>query len=322
MTEANPNPRRIDVHHHILPPAYLVRARDRIVAGTSQANPSFLFDWTPETALAEMDRFGVATAFTSVSTPGIWFGDAAEARSLARACNEFAAGMARSYPGRFGVFAALPLPDPEGSLREVEHAFDQLKVDGIGLLTSYGDKWPGDPAFAPVFEELNRRKSVVFVHPTVPGCCVGIIPGIHPAMTEFLFDTTRAITSFLVNGTFARFPDIRFIFCHCGGTVMPLAHRIDNIVGRNPELAANAPAGVLESLRRLYYDIAGSTNACSISAMRALVPLSQIVFGSDHPYVPLATTATGMDAFGFTAAEAQAINRENAQRLFPRLAAL
>jgi 6-methylsalicylate decarboxylase len=316
---ADVNPRRIDVHHHIFPPTYKTRARDHIIAGAN-TNPSVMLDWTLQGALAAMDQFGIATAMVSISTPGIWFGDAAEARSLARECNDYAAGMARDHKGRFGVFAALPLPDQDGSLREIEYAFGTLKADGIGLLTSYGDKWPGDPAFAPVFDELNRRKAVVFVHPTVCGACNGLLPGIHASMTEFLFDTTRAITSFLVNGTFSRCPDIRFIFCHCVGTVMPIAHRIDKIVERSPPMAANVPLGVLETLRRQYYDVAGSANAASIGAMRALVPLSQVLFGSDNPYVPVAATATDLDRYGLTPDELRAVNRDNALRLFPYLA--
>src|ERR1019366_1430625 len=136
-----------------------------------------------------------------------------------RKSNDYGAQLVKDYPGRFGLFAALPLPDQDGSLREIEYAFDVLKADGIALMTDYGDKWPGDPAFVPVFDELNRRKAIVFVHPTAPNCCTSLIPGTTGSWLEYLFDTARAITSFLVNGTFARFPDIRFIFCHSGGTM-------------------------------------------------------------------------------------------------------
>ena len=314
------NPRRIDVHHHIFPPIYKTRARDQIMASATIGDNSPLFDWTPGAALGLMDSYGVATAMTSISTPGIWFGDAAEARSLARACNDYAAEMARNHPGRFGIFASLPLPDRDGSLREIEHVYDVLKADGICLLTSYGDKWPGDPVFDEVFAELDRREAVVFVHPTVPFCCRGLIPGIPPAITEFVFDTTRAITSLLINGTFARYPRIRYIFCHAGGTVMPISYRIAGSGQRNPKIAQANPGGVLEQMKRLYYDIATSANPPAMAALRSLVPLSQILFGSDNPFVPLAATATTMDAFGFTAEEARAINRDNALRLFPRLA--
>ncbi|MGH7088063.1 MAG: amidohydrolase family protein [Stellaceae bacterium] len=310
-------PRRIDVHHHILPPVYKERAREQLLAGTS-LDPTPLFQWTPEGALAAMDRFGIETAIGSISTPGIWFGDDRAARPLARDCNEFMAEMKRDNPKRFGFFAAIPLPDRDGSLAEIEHAFDRLGADGIGILTSYRDRWPGDPAFDAVFAELNRRKAVVFVHPTVPLCCVGLIPNIHPALTEFVFDTTRAITSFLANGTFARYPEIRFIFCHAGGTIMPISYRVASLE-RSPALKAGLPHGVLAELRKLYYDTAASYTPPAIAALRAVVPLSQLLFGTDNPYVPVAVSATGFDQFGFSPEEAAAINRENALRLFPNL---
>ena len=315
---ADGNPRRIDVHHHMFPPTYKTRAGDRIRASASIGDYSPLFDWTPERALALMDKYGVATGIASISTPGIWFGDAAEARSLARECNEFAAGMVRDHPGRFGLFAAVPLPDQDASLREIEYALDTLKADGIGIFTSYGDKWPGDPAFAPVFDELNRRKAVVFVHPAAPACCRGIMPGVPPAIIEFVFDTTRAITSLLASGTLQRCPDIRFIFCHAGGTAMPIAHRIDAWSERTAHVKQQTQ-GVLAALRRLHYDIATSANPASLAALRAIVPLSQILFGSDNPFITMRVTAEGMDAAGFSDDEARAINRDNALRLFPRL---
>src|SRR6202049_1246157 len=223
---------RIDVHHPILPPPYMLRARDRILA-ISDRDHSALLNWTPARAVEEMDKNGIATAVTSLGLPGVWFEGEKKARSLARACNDYAAQMVKDYPGRFGFFAALPLPDREGSLREIAYAFDALKADGLGLLSSYDNKWPGDPTFAPVFEELNRRKAVVFIHPAVPGCCSHLMPGIPASTIEFLFDATGAITSLVVNGTLSRFPDLRFIFCHAGGTIPVLAARTSAFIARH-----------------------------------------------------------------------------------------
>ena len=158
-------PHRIDVHHHIVPPRYVTDMGLKWVNRHNAPLPLHgPLEWTPERSLAEMDRNGVATAITSLSDPGVWTGDVARSRSVARYCNDYAAQLARDYPGRFGVFASLALPDIEGSLREIEYAFDVLGADGIVLMTSYGDKWPGDAAFAPVFDELNRRKAVVYFH--------------------------------------------------------------------------------------------------------------------------------------------------------------
>jgi predicted TIM-barrel fold metal-dependent hydrolase len=311
-------PNRVDVHHHILPPPYMLRARDRVLE-ISDRDHSALLNWTPARAVEEMDRCGISTAITSLSLPGVWFGGAEAARSLARTCNEYGAQMVRDYAGRFGLFAAVPLPDTESSLREVAYALDVLKADGIGLVSSYEDKWPGDPAFAPVFEELNRRKAVVFVHPTSPNCCSHLMPGIAASTVEFLFDTSRAIISLLVNGAFSRFPDIRFIFCHAGGTMPVLAARTNSFVERHKDIAERVPKGAAYELRRLYYDVANSINPSSMAALMNLVPTSQLLFGSDFPYVPCTVTANGLDHFGLSPGDLQAVNRENAARLFPRL---
>jgi predicted TIM-barrel fold metal-dependent hydrolase len=311
-------PSRIDVHHHILPPPYMLRARDRILE-ISDRDHSALLNWTPARAVEEMDRAGIATAITSLSLPGVWFGGVEAARTLARTCNEYAAQMVKDYPGRFGLFAAVPLPDTDGSLRELAYALDILKADGIGLVSNYDDQWPGDPAFAPVFEELNRRRAVVFIHPTAPSCCSHLMPGIAASTVEFLFDTSRAILSLLVSGTFSRFPDIRFIFCHAGGTMPVLAARANAFVERHKDIAERVPTGVPSELKKLYYDVANSVNPSSMAALTNLVPMSQLLFGSDFPYVPCTVTANGLDRFGLSASDLSAVNRENAVRLFPRL---
>ena len=311
-------PNRIDVHHHILPPPYMLQARDRILE-ISDRDHSALLNWTPARAVEEMDRCGISTAITSLSLPGVWFGGVESSRALTRKCNEYAAQMMKDYPGRFGMFAAIPLPDTEGSLREVAYALDVLKADGIGLVSNYDDKWPGDPTFAPVFEELNRRKAVVFTHPTAASCCSHLMPGIAASTMEFLFDTSRAIVSLLVNGTLSRFPDIRFIFCHAGGTMPMVAARTKAFVERHKEISDKVPNGVPAELKKLYYDVANSMNPSSMAALTNLVPTSQLLFGSDFPYVPCAMTANGLDRFALPGSDLVAINRENAVRLFPRL---
>ena len=166
-----------------------------------------------------------ATAINSMTSPGVWFEDGDAARGRARTCNEFGAQMIRDFPGRFGMFAAIPLPDTDGSLKEIEYALDVLKLDGIGLLTSYAGKLLGDPAFTPVFDEINRRKAVVFVHPTM-SCCGNPMPGVSPPTIEFPMDSTRTVTSLLFSGGFARYADTRFIFSHGGGMLLPIVQRL------------------------------------------------------------------------------------------------
>ena len=306
---------RIDVHNHMLPPFYQ-KIRKAEAPGMSNSRSAAMRDWTPALAVEAMDKNGIATAITSLAVGGVSF-NGPGARALARDGNEYGAKMVSDYPGRFGLFAALPLPDQDASLEELAYAFDTLKADGIALLTDYGDKWPGDPVYVPVFEELNRRKAVVFVHPTVPTCCTSLVPGVAPSLTEYLFDTTRAITSFLVNGTFTRFPDIRFIFCHSGGTAPVLANRINTLLPK--EISDKLPNGVLGEFKKLYYDVANGTSPSPLAALTDLVPQSQILFGSDFPFVMIETTTGPLEQAALSASQMQAINRDNAERLFPRL---
>ena len=310
------NPRRIDVHHHMLPPEYARLTRERILQITS-GDPTVL-NWTPEVTFAQMEQYGVASAILSLPVPGSWHQGRDNSRKLARIANEYGARLSKDHPGKFGVFAAIPLPDVEGSLKEIEYAFDALHADGVYLQTSYDDKWPGDPAFAPVFDELNRRKAVVFVHPTEPVCCANLIPGIPSNVVEFVFDTTRAIVSFLAGGTFSRCPEIRFIFCHSGGTMPVLAARINGFFQGRSALASQVPNGVMYELKRQYYDVANATNPSSLAALMKLVPNSQIVWGSDFPYRAVGPTATGWDNYEAAPDIKSAVNRENALRLFPR----
>jgi predicted TIM-barrel fold metal-dependent hydrolase len=312
-------PHRIDVHQHCFPTDWFARRRAQILA-SSDNNPSIMTEWTPQRAIDEMDQNGIKTGIVSVGNPGVWYGNVQEARDLSRSANDYMARMARDFPGRFGVFAALPLPDPEGCLREIEYAVDTLKVDGFHLLTSYGDQWPGDPAFAAVFDELDRRKAVVFVHPTAPNCCAALQKGVAASIGEFPFDEMRAVMSLLYGGTFSRCPDIRFIFTHAGGPVPVLATRMEQEL-RHPEVAKRVPRGVAYELKRLYFDVANSTvNRGAMAALRLLVPQSQILFGTDFPYIAMPKTVKGLDALKYPSDLDAAIDRGNAVRLFPRFA--
>lgn len=312
------NPNRIDVHHHVYPPEYLKVQRAGIIA-SSDADPSTFFSWTPERALAAMDQSGVTIAFSSPPLPGVWTGEVAQSRRVVKIYNDGAADLARRYPARFGLFAALALPDVDGSLSEIDRAFASLHADGISLLTSYGNKWLGDPSFDPVFAELNRRKTICYVHPTAPACCTSLMPGIATSTTEFLFDTTRTIMSLLYAGTFAKYPDIKFIFAHTGGVLTDLAYRITAYGVRHKEISARIPDGPLAEFKKLYYDVANSTNPSTMAALMNLVPTSQILFGSDYPYVQIPVTTGGMDRLNLSPQTAAAINRENALAILPRL---
>lgn len=307
----------IDTHHHILPPAYVAAIGARIgPQGLMGATPP----WTPELSLEVMDRNGIACALTSISAPGVWFGNAGEARRLARLCNDYAAQLKADHPGRFGMLAVLPLPDVEGALSEVAYALDNLKADGFGLLTNYEGRYPGDPVFRPVMDELNRRRAVVFFHPT-NGAHKPPLEDVPPPSLEFPFDTTRAITNMMFSGTFGRCRDVRFIFAHAGGTVPFLADRIARLMIK-PEFRANVPDGVHAELGQLFYDTALSASSRIFGPLRQLVPMTNVLFGSDFPHAgaeTLTATINGLQQLNLTPEELQSIRCENAARLFPGL---
>lgn len=311
----------IDVHHHVSPPSFI----REIVAQNAGERP--VVGWTLEKSLEDMDRAGVATSITSITTPGVWFNDDQRARRLARECNDFGAGLMSRYPTRFGLFASLPLPDVDASLKEIEYAFDVLKADGVGVLTSFGDKWLGDPKFWPVLEELNRRKAVLYTHPTTANCCRNLMPDVHYSVIELATDTSRAIASLLFTGAAARFPDIRFIFSHAGGTMPFLMERftrypgLDKGLGLGLDIAGKVPGGIEATLQKFYYDIAQAAHPAAMSSLLTLVPVSQVLFGTDFPFRTAADHVLGMSRSGLTEAQSQAIRRLNAIRLFPRFAA-
>jgi predicted TIM-barrel fold metal-dependent hydrolase len=307
-------PHRIDVHHHHTPPPYLAALTARNILGPVR-------EWTPEKSLADMDRAGVATALTSITTPALRFLDDPGARKLARECNEYSAKLAADSKGRFGMFAAMPMPYVEATLQEIAYALDTLKADGIGLLTSYGDRWLGDPAFAPVMEELNRRKAVVYTHPTTANCCGNLIPDVPDSIIEWGTDTTRTIASLVFSGTAARLRDVKFIFSHGGGTLPFLTERFLRLPVANKSLAARVPNGVEHELKRFYYDTAQAAHPYALASLTKLIPVSQIVFGTDYPYRTAADHVKGLTDHGFSATDLMAIDRDNALRLLPQLKA-
>jgi 6-methylsalicylate decarboxylase len=250
--------------------------------------------------------------------PGVWLGDIQPGRALARQCNEYMAQLGKDHPGRFGFFAALPLPDTDGSLKEIAYTLDVLKADGIGLMTNYNDKWSGKAAFAPVFEELNRRKAVVYFHPSSATCCTNLMPNVRQQIIEYPHDSIRAVLSMLLAGTFVKYRDIRFIFSHGGGTIPFLAGRIKQMTAQQKDLPQVAPQGVEYELKRLYYEIANASSALPMAALMKLVPLEQIMFGSDYPYVPIEVTADGLQSLALPPAKAGAIGRDNALKLLPK----
>jgi 6-methylsalicylate decarboxylase len=309
----------IDVHHHVSPPSF-INALLKYQAGERP-----MLDWTPARSIEDMDRAGVALSIISITTPGVWFGDRDEARRLARECNDYGAKLKADFPGRFGLFASLPLPDVENSLKEIEYVFEHLNADGVGVMTSFGDRWLGDESWVPVMAELNRRKAIVYTHPTVANCCRNVLPDVHYSVVELSTDTTRAIANVVFSGTAARFPDIRFIFSHAGGT-MPFVYQrfvayplLDKALGLNKGIQDKVPSGVLRTLQSFYYDTAQAAHPMAMKPLANLVSPKQILFGTDFPFRNAADHIKGLAGCEFDAQDLARIYRGNALDLMPQL---
>jgi predicted TIM-barrel fold metal-dependent hydrolase len=316
--------RRIDMHHHFLPHQYMVDESKRF--GEEHGN-SAESQWTPEAAIDACDRAGVDFAIASISTPGVWYGDVALGRKLARQWNEAAAQTVRDHPTRFGFFAPVPLPDTDGSLAEIDYAYGTLHADGINLLSNFAGKWLGDPAFTPVMKELNRRKALVYVHPTFAPCCTNnMVPGVIAPTMEFPFDTARTIISLITSGTTTRFPDIRFIFSHGGGALFGVYSRVIDL-GDTPAFRGKVPAGVAAELRKLHYDTAGTSAKTTIPALLNVVPSTQLLLGSDYPLagppptnVMVEQAVESFESYHPSPALKAQVEHDNAIALVPRLA--
>ena len=298
---------RIDVHHHVVPPQY-----------ADDSMPIKLPD--TEAQLHSMDNWHIRTAIASL-TPRVILKNMHRLREVARICNEFQARILLEHPARFGSFALLPLPDVDGALEELTYALDILHLDGVGLFSSVSGRYLGDPLFDAVFDELDRRKAIVFIHPTHCEAPPEISLGAPPFVVEYVFDTTRAIVNLVFTGTLRRCPDIRFIVAHGGGTVPFLAQRIATLEGHR---GAKGLAGVLPALRSLYYETASTTAAYALRCLQELVEPTHILWGSDLPFVygeRLQAEVEHWEAYdGFDDNARSAVEEGNALRLFPRFA--
>jgi predicted TIM-barrel fold metal-dependent hydrolase len=311
--------RRIDVHAHAIP-SFLREALAAAGRGAtiSTGTPA----WDAETHLGIMDANGIAASVLSVSQPGVHFGDAAAARRLARHCNSHFAELKDAFPQRFGAFGVTPLPDVDGAAAEAAHALDVLKLDGIGLLASYGEKFLGDPMFDPLLKLLNDRGAVVFIHPNFHPFSRALDLKLPGFLVEFTFDTTRAAVNLIFAGALERFRDIRFVLAHAGGTLPYLAWRLQAGLMIDAQFAHLSAGQVEAAVRHFWYDTALSAGPGMLAALSAVADPGRIVFGSDFPYSPprLVSLQAATLAENTGPERQRAIGRQNALTLFPRFA--
>ncbi|MFE5486485.1 amidohydrolase family protein [Streptomyces sp. NPDC056527] len=309
------SPFRIDVHQHLIPSAYRDVMDRHGVTAAGWPTPA----WDAASAIETMDRRSIATGILSVSSPGIHFGDDAEARAIARGVNEYSAELAKDRPDRFGFFASLPLPDVEGALAEAAHALDELHADGVVLMSNVQGRYLGDKEFEPLWAELDARAAVVFIHPDAPP--LPMLEGMPGPLLDFPYDTTRTAVHMTLNGVMSRHTRMKVILSHAGGFLPYAAWRFTGGAPFNP---GTTPMGILADLQRFYFDTALSTTPSALPSLLAFAAPGHILYGSDFPFVPQ-ESGDLLDALlegyeGFEPGRLDAINRGSAEVLFPRLA--
>jgi len=315
-----PSPRRVDVHFHLIPQFY----KDAVYETGGGPAIGRYPKWSPERALALMDENGIQLALTSLAQPGVQFGARKKSGALARRCNDYAAELNARWPRRFGGFGTIPMWDMREAIAEIDHSYDQLKLNGVCLFASYGGKFLGDPLFDPVLAPLNDRAAVVFIHPALHPSSRDLDLPWPGFMMEYLFDTTRAVVNLVFGGAIERFPRIRFVLPHAGGLVPYFAWRLSvspMIDSRQPQLSR---LEVYRRLKRFWYDTALSPTAETMACLKEVSLPEQIIFGSDWPFANAKVIAEAVKTYeGITSistAQRAAIDRDNALSLFPQFA--
>jgi aminocarboxymuconate-semialdehyde decarboxylase len=317
------NNHRIDVHQHVVPPFWSEglanNGGDPSGPRSGDAANSVIPKWTPEGAIALMDSQEISTGILSLTAPAIGGWAKKDRPEMARRVNEYTADLVRKNPARFGNFATLPMPDVERSLMEIDFAFDVLHADGIILLSNYGELYLGEKIFLPVWEELNRRKAVVFLHPGLP---LPPTTGMAGPLVDYPFATTRVAVQLVLNGVLDQYPDVKIILAHAGGFIPYASYRFAELAHVfRPD--ALGKTDLLNSFKRFYFDTALSSSPVSLPSLTAFADDENILFGTDYPFAPadvVANFTNGLDDYQFSDKYIRdKISHQNALELFPRL---
>ncbi|MDI6413649.1 amidohydrolase family protein [Streptomyces albus] len=309
-------PARIDVHQHIVPPVWAETLAAQGLDSGGWAIP----DWSPRRAIAMMDEQGIATGVLSVTAPGVHLGDDARARDLARAVNEFGAEVVKDFPDRFGHFASIPLPGIDAAVAEAVHALDTLHADGVVLMSNARGRYLGDPGFEPLWAELDCRGANVFIHPAQPP--MDLLPGTPAPLADYVFDTTRSALNLALNGVMHRYPNVRVILSHGGGFLPYAAYRFTGLISTVVDRERTAE-DILRDLKRFYFDTALSASPSALPALLAFAEPGHLLYGSDWPFAPREAGSYYnhyLETYpDYAPGQADAIDRKNAEVLFPRL---
>ena len=310
---------RIDVHHHHVPPdLYQISG----LGGSNFARGRL--PWTPEKTLEQMDKFDISVAMLSMTQMGnILYDNTAKGRAAVRNGNDYGAKVRSDHPKRFGLFTGVPLPDIDGVMKEIEYGFDTLKADAVAFYTNDNQgRWPGDAYFDPMWQELNRRSAIVYIHPLAPPCCTNLNDGVPASMNEFDFDITRCCASLLANGVLHKYANVKIIIPHSGGTMPMIAGRMKDRYPHDPKHDEYIPNGVIPELQKFYIDIAHASFPYPMAALMKFALPDHILFGTDYPFESIESTVNELPNLGLSAETMAAIERGNAERLFPALKAM
>ncbi|QWF77752.1 amidohydrolase family protein [Amycolatopsis sp. CA-230715] len=310
---------RIDVHQHIVPPVWAAALAARGQNSGGWAIPG----WSAGSAIAMMDRHGISTGVLSVTAPGVHFDGNDDPRALARAVNEYSAEVVKDRPDRFGHFASVPLPDVDAAVAEATYALDTLGADGVVLMSNARARYLGDPGFAPLWAELDRRRAVVFVHPAQPP--MPRLPGTPAPLADYVFDTTRTALNLVLAGVPDRYPGARVVLSHGGGFLPYAAYRFAGLTATVVDPGRDAEQ-ILRGLKWFYFDTALSASPSALPALLAFAAPGHVLYGSDWPFAPKDAGAyynRFLESYpDFLPGQADAIARHSAEALFPRLASI
>ena len=291
--------RKLDLHTHYYPEIYFQRIRDLPSEFSFDKSPSGqtiikyrgarFFGVTPPMTdvgrrLEDMDRVGIDVEVVSLSTPNVFFTGAERQPEIARIVNDSYAELIAQHPMRFKGFASIPMDSPDAALAELHRAIDELKLNGVILLSNIGGKPLTSPEYRPFFEEANRMKLCILLHPMLPADTEPFREYVLGPLVGFMFDTTLAVARMCFDGMLQDFPDIRWIVAHLGGAVPYLMERLDNGWRDFPECRAKIDELPSTYIKRLYYDTV-NFNPHMLKMVREMIGADHMVMGSDYPHL-------------------------------------
>jgi aminocarboxymuconate-semialdehyde decarboxylase len=291
--------RKFDLHTHYYPTIYFDKIRDLPSEFSFDTSPSGqtiikyrgarFFGVTPPMTdvaqrLEDMDRVGIDVEVLSLSTPNVFFTDAQHQPEIARMVNDSYAGLIAKHPARFKGFASIPMDAPDAALAELHRAIDELKLNGVILLSNIGGKPLTSPEYRPFFAEADRLKLCILLHPMLPANTEAFREYVLGPIVGFMFDTTLAVARMCFDGMLREFPDIRWIVAHLGGAVPYLMERMDNGWRDFSECREKIDELPSAYLKRLYYDTV-NFNPHMLNMVREMIGSDHMVMGSDYPHL-------------------------------------